>query len=215
MLAATAHNSNQPRANEFNVNSGDETRSDPFVSRPQRPDSGLFSKFNESFGKSTVLNIIDTETPQQSQRDAANQDRQVKPPGAPLRKSRVAAVEPGTRRGLTTRASKDSNSEVPKRTTSQMAAEAGGTATRRSTRLLNTKLTSKFVGGGGPISDRSGVNAKEKERKGAKSALGRSRSSHIVAVEKTIKSRLIQKETATEDVNASDLVGTRNNQNAC
>ena len=147
-----------------------------------RPESGLFTKLNESISNGLGGGGLDIDTPIAARDSYDNMmgiERQVKPPGAPLRKTRAATVDMGSRRGLTSRNAKDINNEVPKRTTSQMTAEAP--ATRRSTRLLNTKLTSKFVTGGS-IADRSGVNAKEREAKKAKAISSRAKTVHVAAV---------------------------------
>lgn len=174
----------------FNIPSKPATENihqDPFSSSAaptiaSRPESGLFTKLNESISNGFMGSGIDIETPanpRDSHDTMMGVERQVKPPGAPLRKTRAATVDMGSRRGLTSRNAKDINNEVPKRTTSQMTAEAP--ATRRSTRLLNTKLTSKFVTGGS-IADRSGVNAKEREAKKAKAIGSRTKTVHVAAV---------------------------------
>jgi len=160
---------------------------DPFSSSAptiaSRPEPGLFTKLNESISNGLGGGGgLDVDTPiaaRDSHDNMVGIERQVKPPGAPLRKTRAATVDMGSRRGLTNRNAKDINNEVPKRTTSQMMAEAP--VTRRSTRLLNTKLTSKFVTGGS-ISDRSGVNAKEREAKKAKAISLRTKTVHVAAV---------------------------------
>lgn len=177
-------------------------------STTSRPESGLFTKLNESMNNGLCLGGADFETPiaTRDQDHMMGIERQLKPPGAPLRKTRAATVELGSRRGLTSRNSKDINNEVPKRTTSQVMAEAP--ATRRSTRLLNTKLTSKFVTGGS-IADRSGVNTKEREAKKAKAIGSRTKTVHVAAaaaVEKLGKIRLPDPEVGSVDVVVGILV---------
>lgn len=157
---------------------------DPFSSSTaptiaSRPESGLFTKLNESISNGLGLDVDTPIAARDPHDNMMGIERQVKPPGAPLRKTRAATVDMGSRRGLTSRNAKDINNEVPKRTTSQMTVEAP--ATRRSTRLLNTKLTSKFVTGGS-IADRSGVNAKEREAKKAKAISSRTKTVHVAAV---------------------------------
>ncbi|KAF8466698.1 hypothetical protein BDZ91DRAFT_772089 [Kalaharituber pfeilii] len=188
------------------------TQHDPFSSAAptlaSRPESGLFTKLNESISNGFVGTSIDLDTPTalREQDSMIGLERQVKPPGAPLRKTRAATVDVGSRRGLTSRNAKDINNEVPKRTTSQMAAESGIPATRRSTRLLNTKLTSKFVTGGS-ISDRSGVNAKDREAKKAKAIGSRSKTMHVAAAaaaEKLGKIRGPEPDVGSADVTMTD-----------
>lgn len=171
-------------------------------STTSRLESGLFTKVNESMNNGLCLGGVDFETPiaARDQDHMMGIERQLKPPGAPLRKTRAATVELGSRRGLTSRNSKDINNEVPKRTTSQIMAEAP--ATRRSTRLLNTKLTSKFVTGGS-IADRSGVNTKEREAKKAKAISSRTKTVHVSvasAVEKLGKIRPPDPDVGSIDV---------------
>ncbi|RPB22237.1 TPR-like protein [Terfezia boudieri ATCC MYA-4762] len=172
-----------------------------------KPEPGLFTKLNESISNGLGGGGLDADTPiatRDSHDNMMGIERQVKPPGAPLRKTRAATVDMGSRRGLTSRNAKDINNEVPKRTTSQMTAEAP--ATRRSTRLLNTKLTSKFVTGGS-IADRSGVNAKEREAKKAKAISSRTKTVHIATVaaaEKLGKVRPLPQEAENIDVTMLD-----------
>ena len=180
-------------------------------STTSRSESGLFTKLNQSMNNGLCVGGVDFETPTaaRDQDHMMGIERQLKPPGAPLRKTRGATVEFGSRRGLTSRNSKDINNEVPKRTASQIMAEAP--ATRRSTRLLNTKLTSKFVTGGS-IADRSGVNTKEREAKKAKAIGSRTKTIHVAsvaAVEKLGKIRPPDPDVGSIDVivGISDFTG--------
>ena len=172
-----------------------------------RPESGVFTKLNESVNGGFGGSGIDIDTAGRDHGGIGGLERQVKPPGAPLRKTRAVTADVGSRRGLTNRNAKDINNEVPKRTTSQMVAESGVTATRRSTRLLNTKLTSKFVTGGS-IADRSGVNAKEREVKKSKAIGSRTKSSVQVAAaaaEKLGKARLPESDPGSVDIAVGSL----------
>lgn len=183
----------------------------PAPSIPARAEGGLFAKLNESTGSGFTGGVgYDLETPTMA-RDAYDNmmgiERQVKPPGAPLRKTRAATVDMGSRRGLTSKNAKDINNEVPKRTASQISVEAP--ATRRSTRLLNTKLTSKFVTGGS-IADRSGVNAKEREAKKAKAINSRTKTVHVAAVAAAEKLSKLRPPHPPEPENTDVIVGVLN-----
>ncbi|KAI5787032.1 hypothetical protein DFH27DRAFT_226684 [Peziza echinospora] len=186
---------------------------DPFSSIAptlgSRPEGGLFNKLNESIGNNLGGLDLDTPANHRDHDGMIGVERQVKPPGAPLRKTRATTVDVSSRRGLTSRNAKDINNDVPKRTTSQMAAESGVPATRRSTRLLNTKLTSKFVGGGS-IADRSGVNAKEREAKKAKTITSRNRTVHSIGIEKmTMKARTTEPDVDVAMTDAKPLPETK------
>ena len=186
-------------------------QNDPFLANAPamgpKPEPGIFTNFSGGIGKGIGGGgggiDLDTPTAHRDQDNLPGLERQIKPPGAPLRKTRATTVDATSRRGLASRNAKDANNEGPKRTTSHMAAESGNTATRRSTRLLNTKLTTKFLTGGS-IAERSGVNAKERETKKSRVYGSRSKTANVAAAaEKILKSRAAQNDANSTDIAVS------------